>query len=65
MKFIMDMARDVLRLEIAFNAEAGFSVEDDALPEFFHTEPLAPTDKIARLDPVEINRLRDAILSEM
>lgn len=62
--FLTDMAREVLQMEIAFNAAAGFDADDDALPAFFHTEPLAPSNKTARLAHAEINRLRDAILNE-
>jgi len=46
---------ETLRMEHAFNRAAGFTDADDRLPDFFYTEPLAPTGKVAR--PCgEINR---------
>jgi hypothetical protein len=44
----------VLRLEAEFNRQAGFT-DDDELPGFFHDEPLAPSDKTARLHSGEVN----------
>lgn len=54
--FILNMGRETLRLEHAFNVAAGFTEEDDELPAFFHEEPLAPTNKKARLHSGEVNR---------
>ena len=50
------MGRETLRLEHEFNVAAGFTEEDDELPAFFHEEPLAPTNKKARLHSGEVNR---------
>ncbi len=36
----------VLKEELEFNRKAGFTSEDDRLPEFFYTEPLAPHNKV-------------------
>ncbi len=60
--FLRAIGRDTLALEDRFNADAGFSEADDALPAFFHDEALPPTMRKARLDPGEINRLKREIL---
>ena len=46
--FFDEMGRQTLRYEARFNEAAGFSVADDELPEFFYTEHLEPTGKVAR-----------------
>ncbi|MBO8128096.1 MAG: aldehyde ferredoxin oxidoreductase [Peptococcaceae bacterium] len=38
----IELGKNVLRTERAFNAAAGFTAADDRLPEFMKTEPLAP-----------------------
>lgn len=50
------IARETLRLEHQFNVDAGFTEEDDELPQFFMDEPLHPTEKTARLKAAEVNR---------
>lgn len=53
---------EVLRMEREFNKEAGFSEEDDELPDFFYTEALAPTGKTARHHGTQVNqRLRELL----
>ncbi len=47
--FITHLGRETLRLEKLFNQEAGFHEESDQYPEFFYNEPLAPSNKAARL----------------
>jgi len=59
--FLEAMGREALRLEWAFNAKAGFTGGDDELPAFFYTEPLSPTNKVARLRGREINRYMDQL----
>ena len=41
---IVEMGKDVLRIERKFNEAAGISKEDDRLPEFMHLESLPPHD---------------------
>ena len=53
--FFERMGRETLILEKRFNREAGFSEADDELPAFFSNEPLAPSNKVARLTSAEIN----------
>ena len=57
--FIANLGRETLRLEKAFNQEAGFQESDDAYPEFFYEEPLPPTNKVSRLFSDEVNRCID------
>jgi aldehyde:ferredoxin oxidoreductase len=54
--FMTDLGREVLRLERAFNEQAGFTEDDDELPDFFYTETLAPSGKTARHRSAEVNR---------
>jgi aldehyde:ferredoxin oxidoreductase len=58
-QFFEDLGRDTLRYEKQFNRAAGFTVEDDALPEFFYTEPLPPTGNTARLQAEELHPIYD------
>jgi len=43
---VLEMGRSVLRDELEFNRRAGFTKEDDRLPDFFYNEPLPPTGKV-------------------
>lgn len=54
--FFSRMGKETLQLEAAFNKAAGFSDDDDELPEFFYTESLAPANQVARFHSGEINR---------
>ena len=39
---VTNLGKHILKTERAFNMAAGFTREDDRLPEFFYTEPLPP-----------------------
>lgn len=52
--WMIGIARETLRLEDRFNAEAGFTAADDELPEFFNSEPLPPTNKVSRINVKEL-----------
>ena len=45
-----------LRLEDEFNRAAGFTVDDDELPNFFYDEELPPTNKAARFHAEEVRK---------
>jgi aldehyde:ferredoxin oxidoreductase len=60
--YLTTIARDALRLEFEFNRAAGFTVEDDELPAFFHDEALPPTNRAARLNSAEVNQYRAELL---
>jgi aldehyde:ferredoxin oxidoreductase len=60
--FMQALGVETLRMEWEFNRAAGFGEKDDDLPEFFYTEPLAPTQKTARHRGAEVNkRLRELL----
>ena len=46
--FYREMGQETLDLEWAFNRAAGFVTADDDLPDFFYSDPLPPTNHIAR-----------------
>jgi aldehyde:ferredoxin oxidoreductase len=56
--FFARLGRETLEMEAKFNEAAGFTAEDDELPEFFRTEPVAPTNKTARHQVADIRRYR-------
>jgi aldehyde:ferredoxin oxidoreductase len=60
--FLKELGRETLELEMQFNEAAGFTERDDELPAFFYTEPIAPTDKVARHHAGEVNQARRAWL---
>lgn len=57
--FILETGVETLKMEHAFNKQAGFDVDDDALPSFFYDEALAPSLKVARHSAVDTNKTRD------
>ena len=62
-EFFDRLGKETLALEKQFNDGAGFTVEDDELPEFFYQEPLAPTMKMGRHHAAEVNEIRDKWLA--
>ncbi len=66
--FYLRIGYQALALEWEFNKQAGFTEEDDELPQFFYDEPLHPTGKSARHHTAEVNRhikkLMDAQLAQ-
>ena len=54
-EFFEALGRETLRLEDEFNRRAGFTEKDDELPEFFYTEPLPPTDHVARFHASDVH----------
>jgi aldehyde:ferredoxin oxidoreductase len=60
--FIMDLGREVLKMEWEFNRQAGFTDADDELPSFFYDEALAPSGKTQRHRSAEINQHLSALL---
>jgi aldehyde:ferredoxin oxidoreductase len=53
-EFFEPLGREALRLEWEFNRRAGFTEKDDELPEFFYTEPLPPTNHVARFHASDV-----------
>jgi len=59
--FFQEMGRETLKLEAAFNKEAGFTAEDDELPAFFYNEPLAPSNKVARFHGDDVHDIYERL----
>jgi aldehyde:ferredoxin oxidoreductase len=55
--FFEALGRETLRLEWEFNRRAGFTVEDDELPEFFYREALPPTNHVARFHAADVHAM--------
>lgn len=55
--FFQQIGRETLLLEREFNVAAGFTQDDDDLPDFFYDEPLAPTNQTARFKGSEVHEL--------
>jgi aldehyde:ferredoxin oxidoreductase len=53
--FYRQLGLETLRDEWEFNKQAGFTEEDDKLPDFFHDEALPPSGKQARHRSAEVN----------
>ena len=53
--FFMALGRETLVLEAEFNRQAGFTAADDELPAFFYSEPVAPTNQVARFHGHEVH----------
>jgi len=60
---LFGMGRETLVMEDRFNKAAGFTEEDDELPEFFYNEAVAPTDKIARHHSATVNARKSELLA--
>ncbi len=59
--FFEALGRETLRLEYEFNRQAGFTERDDDLPEFFYTEPLPPTNHVARFRAADVHGMYDRL----
>jgi aldehyde:ferredoxin oxidoreductase len=53
-EFFRQLGREALQMEWEFNRRAGFTDEDDELPEFFN-DPLEPSGKKARHSVADVN----------
>ncbi len=62
--FYRRLGHETLRDEWEFNRQAGFTEEDDELPDFFYDEPLHPSGKIARHRSREVNEHVRKLLAE-
>ncbi len=59
--FYEQLGSETLLLEREFNRQAGFTVEDDELPEFFYSEPLPPSNQAARFHAAEVHDIFDRL----
>lgn len=53
--FFHELGRETLMLEREFNLAAGFTAEDDELPQFFYDEELKPSNQAARFHGQEVH----------
>jgi len=53
--FFYKLGYATLKYETQFNQAAGFTTVDDELPEFFYSEALAPSNKVARFHSVQLS----------
>jgi aldehyde:ferredoxin oxidoreductase len=59
--FFEALGRETLRLEAEFNRRAGFTEKDDELPAFFYTEPLPPTNHVARFHGADVHGMYERL----
>ncbi len=59
--FFEALGREALRLESEFNRRAGFTEKDDELPAFFYSEPLPPTNHVARFHGGDVHGMYDRL----
>jgi aldehyde:ferredoxin oxidoreductase len=60
-EFFEELGRAALRYEAEFNRQAGFTDQDDELPAFFYSEPLSPTNYVARFHGRDVHHIFDAL----
>ncbi|MFW6064944.1 MAG: aldehyde ferredoxin oxidoreductase C-terminal domain-containing protein [Candidatus Natronoplasma sp.] len=54
---VMEMGMDILKMEREFNKEAGFSNEDDRIPEFMEEEELPPHNTVFDVSDEELDKV--------
>jgi aldehyde:ferredoxin oxidoreductase len=59
--FYFELGREALKFERDFNKLAGFTEQDDELPEFFYTEPLYPTNQAARFHANDVHDMYEEL----
>jgi aldehyde:ferredoxin oxidoreductase len=60
-EFFERLGQETLRLEAEFNRQAGFTEQDDELPEFFYREPVAPTNHTARFHAGDVHGMYERL----
>jgi aldehyde:ferredoxin oxidoreductase len=60
-EFFEALGRATLRYEYQFNRQAGFTDQDDELPEFFYREALPPTNYVARFHASDVSHMVDML----
>jgi aldehyde:ferredoxin oxidoreductase len=54
---VVEHGKKILKLERQFNAAAGLTAEDDRLPYFFTTKPLAPHNIVFQVSDKELDEV--------
>ena len=57
--FLQELGRETLHLEREFNRRAGFTPQDDRLPEWMTREPLPPHDAVFDVSKEDLDSLFD------
>jgi aldehyde:ferredoxin oxidoreductase len=60
-EFFPALGRETLRLEREFNRRAGFTAQDDELPQFFYEESLPPTNHVARFHGPDVHDMYERL----
>ena len=60
-EFFEKLGREALKLEWEFNKRAGFTAKDDELPAFFYSEPLPPTNHVARFHGADVHGMYETL----
>jgi aldehyde:ferredoxin oxidoreductase len=61
--FFEALGQQALRLEAEFNRRAGFTERDDELPAFFYSEPVPPTNHVARFHGADVHGMYERLPS--
>ncbi|MEM6526744.1 MAG: aldehyde ferredoxin oxidoreductase C-terminal domain-containing protein [Chloroflexota bacterium] len=64
-EFFRQLGKEVLVLEKEFMVRAGFTAEDDELPDFFYKEALEPADRVARFHGEEVHDMYERLKEEV
>jgi len=59
--FFAELGRETLLVEREFNRRAGFTQKDDELPAFFYSEPVPPTNHVARFHAADVHSMYDRL----
>jgi aldehyde:ferredoxin oxidoreductase len=59
--FFEALGRETLKLEAEFNRQAGFTEKDDELPAFFYSEPVPPTNHVARFHGADVHGMYERL----
>jgi aldehyde:ferredoxin oxidoreductase len=54
---VVDLGKNVLKMEREFNMKAGFTAEHDRLPRFFKTDPILPHNVLFEVEDEELDSL--------
>jgi aldehyde:ferredoxin oxidoreductase len=60
-EFFEALGRETLKLEAEFNRRAGFTEKDDELPAFFYSEPVPPTNHVARFHGADVHGMYERL----
>jgi aldehyde:ferredoxin oxidoreductase len=62
--FLQKLGKETLSLEREFNQKAGFSPQDDRLPEWMSSEPLPPHNTVFDVKKEDLDSVFDLIMED-